>query len=141
MIRTPANQQLNKFRQVARELGTDESEEAEAFDRVLKRVATARLAASEKPQERHGMSRRKGEWTPRRTDQEYPEQVEIVVEYPGLGQRLNAMHAWCAPFDYRTRSVNRYPVHAMRWCFRDSSAADDFAATFGGERVRAEGRR
>lgn len=42
--------QLDKFHEAARELGTDESEEA--FDRVLKKVGSAKPAPLEKPKQK-----------------------------------------------------------------------------------------
>lgn len=60
-------------------------------------------------------------------DRDYPHQVEIVIPPGGLGQTLDALHAWAmrAGLDYKTRSV-RFPVDAMRWCFREAAAAEAF---------------
>lgn len=74
------------------------------------------------------MSRRKGEIGRRQIDREYPHQVEIAIPPGGLGTTLNELHGWAkqAGIDYRTRSVNRFPVEAMRWCFRDEATAEAF---------------
>ena len=77
---------------------------------------------------------RRARITRRHIDRDYPFQVEIVVSEGGLGQRLDQMHAWAlerSP-DYQTRSAGRFPVEAMRFCFRDAEVAQAFKAQFGG---------
>lgn len=72
-------------------------------------------------------SRRKGEMGRKQIDREYPHQVEIAIPPGGLGRTLDTLHAWAmgADLDYKTRSV-RFPVDAMRWCFRDEASAEAF---------------
>lgn len=84
------------------------------------------------------MNRRKGEWTSKRIDREYPHQVEIAIPKGGLGDRIQAMDEFCRRhgLPFKTRAL-RGPPEAARWCFATPAAADVFHAEFGGERVNA----
>ena len=70
----------------------------------------------------------------RQIDRNYPFQVEIEVPEGGLGERLNAMHAWCtenAP-DYQTKGAGEYPTDAVMFCFGDKVQAAAFRRAFNG---------
>jgi hypothetical protein len=88
------------------------------------------------------MTRRKGEITPKRIDQEYPHQVEIpipsgVAWVPGL----HDMHEFCRSrgIQYATRGIGKLrrieERDAVRYCFRVADDAEEFQAMYGGERV------
>ena len=80
---------------------------------------------------------RRARITRRHIDRDYSYQVEIVVPEGGLGTRLDEMHAWAMErgLDYQTRSAGRFPVEAMRFCFRDADVAQAFTAEFSGTMV------
>lgn len=80
---------------------------------------------------------RRARITRQHIDRDYPFQVEIVIREGGLGTRLDEMHAWASEHapDYQTRSASRFPVEAMRFCFRDAEMARAFKADFGGTPV------
>lgn len=63
--------------------------------------------------------------TRRTIDRDYPYQVEIAVPVGGLGDRLNAMHHWCAEHaaDYQTQAGD----NTVRFCFASDRHAREFA--------------
>jgi hypothetical protein len=88
------------------------------------------------------VTQRKGEFTKRRIDCDFPHQVAILIPEGGLLARLMAMHKFCdtRSISYKTRSdLRREPISDyVRFCFGDPAHADAFMAEFGGERITIE---
>ena len=80
------------------------------------------------------MSYRKGELTKRAKLRDWPHHVTIPIAETGLGQRLNAMHAFCQGMTYQT-IAERGPPELAIWCFKRKEDADAFAARFGPKSV------
>jgi hypothetical protein len=86
------------------------------------------------------MTRRKGEITPKRIDQEYPHQIEIPIASVDLKQQ-HEHHEFCRSrgIHYATRGVGKLrrieERDAVRYCFRVADDAEEFQAMYGGERV------
>jgi len=79
------------------------------------------------------MSRYKGQLRARRTEQEYPHHVDIIVPPGGLGARLDAMYDFHIQNDIKPqRGHGKHDANGavVRWCFADPDLAADFAAKF-----------
>ena len=75
------------------------------------------------------MPYRKGELTKAAKLRDWPHHVTIPIA-GGLGQRLNAMHAFCQGMTYQT-IAERGPPELAIWCFKRKEDADAFRARFG----------
>jgi len=78
--------------------------------------------------------------SPKTAKHDFSHFVEIAVPHGGLGKRLDAMHAFHAarrikPCLGRGRPEDRR--YYLRWYFTRATAAEAFAAEFGGSCERA----
>jgi hypothetical protein len=76
-------------------------------------------------------SRYKGQLKASRTEQDFPHHVDIVVPPGGLGTRLDAMYAFHDQHGIKPqRGHGKHDGAVIRWCFVDTSLAEEFASKF-----------
>jgi hypothetical protein len=80
-------------------------------------------------------SRRKGELSTWRVNQDWPHQVDIIASM--VRGSYEAMHDFIRPFSAapRTGCVRRFDVDYIRFAFAKPEDADAFQLRFGGRRV------
>ena len=86
------------------------------------------------------MTRYKGRMSPKAIEREFPHVVEIAVPPGGVGVQLDAMH-----YFHRAKGINAClglgrrdeGRDYLRWYFTRPTAAESFAAEFGGTVIKS----
>jgi len=84
------------------------------------------------------MSRYKGRASKEAIERDFPHHVDFVTPPNGFGNRLNQMYEWLTAHGtqcqhgrgWREECRNIKARWIVRWCFKDATAAKEFAAEF-----------